>query len=737
MKRTQPSEQLSSEESDSQESSTPHAGEKRLRGDSESPEVTDSEDGFELDEPVDNEDDDVIQGSDSDDEAAAGPAKVEETNEENMPFPKEQEKVDAPSDDSEDDEVLIRTGNIPEHWYDEYDHVGYDVKGSKVKKIERDELEEFLRRQKDPEWWREIEDKMNNRRLRLSKEDLELIQKVKKGQFADGLVDPYDTSLGQVEFENPDTIHPMNDIKPKRRFIRSLNERNQVNRYIQAIKRGWLKVRTKEEIENELKQKKERTWDVWQDESLTTWKPRKMPPTIQAPKKDPPTHAESYNPSKEYLLDEQEKKDQEDLDEEDRMYNFEPQVHDALRKVPLYENLVKEHFERCLDLYLAPRALKKKVNIAASSLIPEIPPPSELKPFPTKVSVSYKGHSARVRSLSVSPCGNYLATGDEEGNVFIFHVRTSRIRQKYTFGGCVDSVEWSPNRNMPVLAVVSEQTVTLIVPRDLFDGEIERDTQKLFNQFRSRYIAPTTSGDKKPACVWTFPDRESTEFKEGRRVVMTFEHLQKRIVWHLKGDYFATLADRVQTSSSVLIHSLSKTSSQKPFAKSKGIVEAIEFHPVRPLFYVSNTTHVFIYNLQKQSLTKKFQSGARAVSSLAIHPKGDHFVVGSFDKRMMWFDQDTSSLPYKKLKYHSKAIRNVDFSKKYPLFVSCSDDGSLNIFHGFVSEDPMINPLIVPVKVLKGGHKVKDNIGVLDCQFHPTQPWVFSSGADGQVHMWS
>ena len=167
---------------------------------------------------------------------------------------------------------------------------------------------------------------------------------------------------------------------------------------------------------------------MWQDESLTTWKPRKMPPTIQAPKKDPPTHAESYNPSKEYLLDEQEKKDQEDLDEEDRMYNFEPQVHDALRKVPLYENLVKEHFERCLDLYLAPRALKKKVNIAASSLIPEIPPPSELKPFPTKVSVSYKGHSARVRSLSVSPCGNYLATGDEEGNVFIFHVRTSRIR---------------------------------------------------------------------------------------------------------------------------------------------------------------------------------------------------------------------------------------------------------------------------------------------------------------------
>ena len=33
------------------------------------------------------------------------------------------------SDDSSDEEVLIRTGNVPKHWYDLYDHQGYDVKG--------------------------------------------------------------------------------------------------------------------------------------------------------------------------------------------------------------------------------------------------------------------------------------------------------------------------------------------------------------------------------------------------------------------------------------------------------------------------------------------------------------------------------------------------------------------------------------------------------------------------------
>jgi hypothetical protein len=39
------------------------------------------------------------------------------------------------SDDSSDEEVLLRTGNVPRHWYDLYDHQGYDVKGQKVTKM--------------------------------------------------------------------------------------------------------------------------------------------------------------------------------------------------------------------------------------------------------------------------------------------------------------------------------------------------------------------------------------------------------------------------------------------------------------------------------------------------------------------------------------------------------------------------------------------------------------------------
>lgn len=50
--------------------------------------------------------------------------------------------------------------------------------------------------------------------------------------------------------------------------------------------------------------------------------------------------------------------------------------------------------------------------------------------------------------------------------------------------------------------------------------------------------------------------------------------------------------------------------------------------------------------------------------------------------------------------------------------------------------DLLQNPLIVPVKVLKGHAPARD-LGVLDVLFHPTQPWLFSSGADATIRLFT
>jgi ribosome biogenesis protein ERB1 len=51
-----------------------------------------------------------------------------------------------------------------------------------------------------------------------------------------------------------------------------------------------------------------------------------------------------------------------------------------------------------------------------------------------------------------------------------------------------------------------------------------------------------------------------------------------------------------------------------------------------------------------------------------------------------------------------------------------------------VYSDLMTNPLIVPVKILRG-HEVVDHAGVLACAWHPSQPWVFTAGADAAISL--
>ena len=43
------------------------------------------------------------------------------------------------------------------------------------KLVEKDELEQFIERQNDKNWWLKIRDALNNRDVKLSKADLELI----------------------------------------------------------------------------------------------------------------------------------------------------------------------------------------------------------------------------------------------------------------------------------------------------------------------------------------------------------------------------------------------------------------------------------------------------------------------------------------------------------------------------------------------------------------------------------
>lgn len=58
------------------------------------------------------------------------------------------------------------------------------------------------------------------------------------------------------------------------------------------------------------------------------------------------------------------------------------------------------------------------------------------------------------------------------------------------------------------------------------------------------------------------------------------------------------------------------------------------------------------------------------------------------------------------------------------------------IFFRPINSDLLQNPLIVPLKKLLA-HKPNNDFGVFDVFWHPTQPWLFSSGADATVRLYT
>jgi len=388
-----------------------------------------------------------------------------------------------------------------------------------------------------------------------------------------------------------------------------------------------------------------------------------------------------------------------------------------LREVAGYGGFVRERFERCLDLYLAPRVNKRKLNIDPESLVPELPKPRDLRPFPNTLALVFQGHTGRIRSLTMDPCGQFLASGSDDFTVRIWEVETARCLQVYNVGAVVHKLVWNSNRDHHLLAVAAAKKVFIIatgtgsadqteITNALLGEADDAIASRVQDDKESEPVVVVEEGEatvdaeamkKKLPVSWRFYSGTKDKHKgsttarpwlerrigSGIRVVLHHTTDVKDVTWHYKGDYLSTVTPGAG-SSAVLIHQLSKRKSQNPFSKSVGQVQAVLFHPSKPFFFHATQRHVRVYNLVKQSMVKKLSSGVKWISSMAVHPNGDHLLIGSYDRRLCWFDLDLSSTPYKTLKYHEKAVRDVAYHAKYPLMASASDDGTIHIFHAMV-----------------------------------------------------
>ena len=635
------------------------------------------------------------------------------------------------SNDSDAPQRANTIGNIPLSFYDSYPHIGYDINGQKISRPAKGEaLDALLDSIEVPKGWTGLTDLETGKPLELSAEELGILKRVQLNEIPEEGYDPYPATIEY--FTSKTETMPLSAApEPKRRFVPSKHEAKRVMKLVKAIRDGRIMpYKPPEEIEEDNDDVKR--YDIWANEGPRPDNSMHIP----APKLPPPGYEESYHPPPEYLPDRGERKAWEEADEEDRERDFLPADHDALRKVPGYDRFVKERFERCLDLYLAPRVRKSKMNIDPESLLPKLPSPEELRPFPSTCAKIFEGHEGRVRGLAIDPAGRYLATGGDDGTVHTWNLITGQHLLRFKLGmDAVNVVRWRPGAEGNVLcAAVGQDILFMASPIEQKDHELI-SSEILDAGFG--YAASRHSAQKKEApATWSRPPPKLLQLGIHLKLSLSRPAPIKAISWHRHGDYFATTAPAAQ-SHAIAIHTLPKHLTQLPFRRLKGLPQTAQFSPTKPWFLVATQRSIRVYDLSKQTLLKVLQPGARWISSFDIHPLGDNVIVGSYDKRLLWHDLDMGSMPYKTLRYHQKAIRSVAFHKGgLPLFADASDDGSVQVFHGKVVGDLMENAAIVPLKVLRG-HKVVNGLGVLEVIWHPTEPWCVTAGSDGTARLWT
>ncbi|XP_039576978.1 ribosome biogenesis protein BOP1-like [Passer montanus] len=341
-------------------------------------------------------------------------------------------------------DIRNTVGNIPMEWYQDFPHIGYDLDGKRIYKPLRskDELDLFLEKMENPEYWRTVQDRQTGAEVALSEEQLELVQRLQRGHFGDVNFDPYEPSVDF--FSHEVRIHPVtNRPADKRSFIPSLVEKEKVGE--RKSPEFWREIRV-----GKLRRAGRSRWDEnWKD-------PSGMRRLGRSQWDEEKGKAEENGKIQELAWRQQEPSE--------RRLSFVPRRFPSLRAVPAYPRFIHERFERCLDLYLCPRQRRMRVNVDPEDLIPKLPRPRDLQPFPTTQALIYRGHSSLVRTLSVSPSGQWLASGSDDGTVRFWEVSTARCLRTLTLGAVVKSVAWNPNPGVCLLAVAVDEQVLLVNP---------------------------------------------------------------------------------------------------------------------------------------------------------------------------------------------------------------------------------------------------------------------------------
>ncbi|KAL3310067.1 Ribosome biogenesis protein 1 [Cichlidogyrus casuarinus] len=381
--------------------------------------------------------------------------------------------------------------------------------------------------------WRTVIDPQTGQAVVLTDGDLNIVTKMAKGKgvLAQG-EEPYPE---WKEFISSNMeLMPISAAPPsKRTFIPSISDKRLVSRMVHAMKMGHMKCNlpswTVHDLDNQEDLNRYSAYetsgnqgaidsddegdvlglgnallasqvfpDVWDDSakndyaddpwrqtlppSLRGERPKRHNPYLRPAQEALPGHSASYNPPEEFLLTQQEKdklfetwKEQKSEGLVNKSMPLFPKKYDCIRRVPFSLHYLNDRAARVRDLVMATRFVKAMVDTTPEAMLPKIPSLSELRPYPSKLGIVYKGHAGRVTSVDLSPCGNWLASAcPADGTVRVWEVATNYCFRVYPLvipasNTCSSErplalVRWNPTPRLHLLAAAFGKRVFIINP---------------------------------------------------------------------------------------------------------------------------------------------------------------------------------------------------------------------------------------------------------------------------------
>lgn len=693
--------------------------------------------------------------------------------------------ADEESTSSEDEGPFNTRGDVPANWYDDTPHIGYDRDGKPIMRpagtpAERlkSALDALVQRADDPTYLRTVYDTLHEAYHVLTDEELAVIENLLNNRFPNPHYDPYQDQIEWVDFgdDNPFDADPV-----KKRFTPNVWEARRITQLVRLIRRGIVTTDKTPAPKDAL------ATDVWADAPpLSKELQKRLKYRIPPPRAQLPRSSESYRPPAHLLPTKTQFDAWHTTHKRDRKpYEFLPTQFNTLREVPWYAQTIRERYQRCTDILDATRKQRKRKYDDPMKLLPELPPPQDLRPFPVRNSVVFtppektEGRGLlKLRTVSVSPSGRWVAVGAEDCVVRVYETATGRQMWAYRLPAAIKVVAWNPNPRFHLLSVAAGPVVYMFIPRPCGTVAACEETssflrgglQPVAADEEDEAKAAKADGDDASDASSETDDEELDGIDEepeaaSRLHLVTWvgapspRHLAAglamRIVhaanvealrWHDRGDYFATLCPRDPLKKRiVLVLQLSRRRALNPFpglAKFRDRVTDIAFfkYEGEQRIAVGLKRSIRLFSLVSGRLIKRLTAPVTNISEIAVHPNGGHMLASTHDGDALWWDLEDKPQPYRRMRTHRRGVQAVAVHPRadlYPLFATASDDGTIHVFHANVHEDDIsARPTIVPLKTLRG-HAVVGHVGVTRLAWHPTLPWLISVGVDGTTRVWT